>query len=45
MKPGRIHFDTTFKTFSINHSDRIVFKLIDDNDVLFIEISSHEICY
>jgi len=34
-----------YYAFSINYSDRIVFKLLEDSDVLFIEIGSHDICY
>ena len=31
--------------FSISYSDRIVFKIIDDNSLYFIEIGGHDFCY
>lgn len=31
--------------FSISYSDRIVFKILDDEGIYFIEIGSHDICY
>ena len=34
-----------YHAFSISYSDRIVFKIIDDNSVYFIEIGSHDVCY
>ncbi len=34
-----------YYAFSINYSERIVFKLLEDGGVYFIEIGSHEICY
>lgn len=34
-----------YYAFSVSYSDRIVFKLLDDEEVLFIEIGSHDICY
>ena len=34
-----------YYAFSISHSDRIVFRLLDDEEILFIEIGSHDICY
>lgn len=34
-----------YYAFSISHSDRIVFRLLDDKEIIFIEIGSHDICY
>jgi mRNA-degrading endonuclease YafQ of YafQ-DinJ toxin-antitoxin module len=34
-----------YYAFSISYSDRIVFRLLDGDDVLFIAIGSHDICY
>lgn len=34
-----------YYAFSISYSERIVFKLLEDGGVYFIEIGSHEICY
>jgi mRNA-degrading endonuclease YafQ of YafQ-DinJ toxin-antitoxin module len=34
-----------YYAFSISYSDRIVFKIIDDDSVYFIEIGSHDVCY
>lgn len=34
-----------YYAFSISHSDRIVFQIIEDNSVYFIEIGSHDVCY
>jgi len=34
-----------YYAFSISYADRIVFKIIDDNSVYFIEIGSHDVCY
>ena len=31
--------------FSVSYSDRIVFKILDDEGIYFIEIGSHDICY
>lgn len=31
--------------FSISYSDRIVFKILDDEGVYFVEIGSHDVCY
>jgi len=31
--------------FSISYSNRIVFRLLEEDEVLFIEIGSHDICY
>jgi len=34
-----------YYAFSISYSDRIVFKIIEDNSVYLIEIGSHDVCY
>jgi len=34
-----------YYAFSISHSDRIVFKILEDNSVYFIEVGSHDVCY
>ena len=34
-----------YYSFSISHSDRIVFKMLDEETVFFIEIGGHDICY
>jgi mRNA-degrading endonuclease YafQ of YafQ-DinJ toxin-antitoxin module len=34
-----------YYAFSISQSDRIVFKIIEDEGVYLIEIGSHDICY
>lgn len=34
-----------YYAFSITYSDRIVFKLLEDEGIYFIEIGSHDICY
>ena len=34
-----------YYAFSINDSDRIVFKIIEDNSVYFIDVGSHDVCY
>jgi len=34
-----------YYAFSISYSDRIVFKIIDDNSVYFIEVGGHDVCY
>jgi mRNA-degrading endonuclease YafQ of YafQ-DinJ toxin-antitoxin module len=34
-----------YHAFSISYSDRIVFKLLADEEVLFIAIGSHDVCY
>lgn len=34
-----------YYAFSLSYSDRIVFKLLENEDILFIEIGSHDICY
>jgi mRNA-degrading endonuclease YafQ of YafQ-DinJ toxin-antitoxin module len=34
-----------YYAFSISYSDRIVFRLLDDEEILFIDIGSHDICY
>ena len=34
-----------YYAFSISYSDRIVFKIIEDKSVYFIEVGSHDVCY
>lgn len=34
-----------YYAFSVSYSDRIVFRVLDDEEILFIEIGSHDICY
>jgi mRNA-degrading endonuclease YafQ of YafQ-DinJ toxin-antitoxin module len=34
-----------YYAFSVSYSDRIVFKIIEDSSVYFIEIGSHDVCY
>ena len=34
-----------YYAFSISQSDRIVFKILKDNSVYFIEVGSHDVCY
>lgn len=34
-----------YYAFSISYSHRIVFRLLDDEEILFIEIGSHDVCY
>jgi mRNA-degrading endonuclease YafQ of YafQ-DinJ toxin-antitoxin module len=34
-----------YYAFSLGYSDRIVFKLLDNEEILFIEIGSHDFCY
>ncbi len=34
-----------YYAFSISYADRIVFKLLEDAEILFIEIGSHDVCY
>ena len=34
-----------YYAFSISFADRIVFKILKDGGVYFIEIGSHDICY
>jgi len=34
-----------YYAFSLSYSDRIVFKLLENEEILFIEIGSHDICY
>ena len=34
-----------YYAFSISYSDRIVFRIIEDRTVYFIEIGSHDVCY
>ena len=34
-----------YYAFSISYSDRIVFKILDDEGVYFIEVGEHDVCY
>lgn len=34
-----------YYSFSISYSDRIVFRLLDDEGVYFIDIGGHDVCY
>lgn len=34
-----------YYAFSISYSDRIVFKILDNESVCFAEIGSHDVCY
>jgi len=34
-----------YYAFSISHSDRLVFKILDDEGVYFIEVGEHDACY
>lgn len=34
-----------YYAFSISYSDRIVFRLLGDEEVLFIQVGSHDVCY
>jgi len=34
-----------YYVFSISYSDRIVFKILNDKEIYFIEIGSHDVCY
>ncbi len=34
-----------YYAFSITYYDRMVFKVLDDEGIYFIEIGSHDICY
>jgi mRNA-degrading endonuclease YafQ of YafQ-DinJ toxin-antitoxin module len=34
-----------YYAFSISYSDRILFKIIEDSSVYFIEVGSHDVCY
>jgi mRNA-degrading endonuclease YafQ of YafQ-DinJ toxin-antitoxin module len=34
-----------YYAFSISYSDRIVFRILEDEAVYFIEIGSHDTCY
>jgi mRNA-degrading endonuclease YafQ of YafQ-DinJ toxin-antitoxin module len=34
-----------YYAFSISYSDRIVFKILNNEGVYFIEIGGHDICY
>lgn len=34
-----------YYAFSISYSHRIVFRLLDEEEILFIDIGSHDVCY
>lgn len=34
-----------YYAFSIFYSDRIVFKLLSDDEILFLYIGNHDVCY
>jgi len=34
-----------YYAFSISYSDRIVFKIVEERVVYFIEVGSHDVCY
>lgn len=34
-----------YYAFSISYSNRIVFKILDDEGVYFIDVGSHDVCY
>ena len=34
-----------YYAFSISYSDRIVFKILKDEGIYFIDVGSHDICY
>ena len=34
-----------YYAFSISYSDRIVFRILEDDAVYFIEIGGHDVCY
>lgn len=34
-----------YHAFSISYSDRLVFKILDDGGIYFIEIGGHDVCY
>jgi mRNA-degrading endonuclease YafQ of YafQ-DinJ toxin-antitoxin module len=34
-----------YYAFSISYYDRIVFRILEDDSVYFIEIGSHDVCY
>ena len=34
-----------YYAFSVSYSDRIVFKILEDEAVYFIEIDGHDVCY
>ncbi|MBI4383063.1 MAG: hypothetical protein HY579_03395 [Nitrospinae bacterium] len=34
-----------YHAFSIDYSNRIVFRTLDDGGIYFVEIGSHDICY
>jgi mRNA-degrading endonuclease YafQ of YafQ-DinJ toxin-antitoxin module len=34
-----------YYAFSISYSERLVFKILDDEGIYLIEIGSHDVCY
>lgn len=34
-----------YHAFSISYSDRIVFRILEDGGIYFIEIGGHDVCY
>jgi len=34
-----------YYAFSVSYADRIVFRLLADEEVLFVAIGSHDVCY
>jgi len=34
-----------YYAFSISYSERLVFKILDDEGIYFIELGSHDVCY
>ncbi|EFK11591.1 toxin-antitoxin system, toxin component, RelE family [delta proteobacterium NaphS2] len=34
-----------YYSFSISYSDRIVFKIVEEDVIYFIEVGSHDVCY
>ena len=34
-----------YYAFSISYSDRIVFKIVEEDVIYFIEVGSHDVCY
>ena len=34
-----------YYAFSISYSDRIVFKILQDGAIYFVEIGGHDVCY
>jgi mRNA-degrading endonuclease YafQ of YafQ-DinJ toxin-antitoxin module len=34
-----------YYAFSVSYTDRIVFRILEDESVYFIEIGDHDVCY